>query len=136
MVLVAQTCHDSRVMTCAFRTSPASKTALALLAVVAFGCNAGTGSAPSLESEIAPQPTPLTTPARPDDIPVPDGVRDDVVFERLVNDGFSEAEANCLARELTIATMVSAGPDELIDLYAACAVGLDRLIEIGGAPGG
>ena len=136
MVLVVHSCHDSRVMTCTSRTGPASKTALALLTAVAFGCSAGTSSAPSLESEIAPASTPVTTPAGADDVPIPDGVRDDVVFERLVNDGFSDAEANCLARSLTIAAMVSAGPDELIAVYASCTVGLERLIELGGAPGG
>jgi hypothetical protein len=136
MVLVAHPCHDSRVMTCTSRTGPASKTALALLTAVAFGCSAGTSSAPSLESEIAPPPTPVATPARVDDGPLPDGGRDDVVFERLVNDGFSEAEADCLARSLTIATMVSTSPDELIAVYASCAVDLDRLIELGEAPGG
>lgn len=121
-------------MTCTSRTGPASKTALALLTAVAFGCSAGPSSAPSLESEIEPPTTTVAPPDGADDVPIPDGGRDEVVFERLVNDGFSAAEANCLARSLTIAAMVSASPDELIDVYASCTVGLDRLVELGGAP--
>jgi hypothetical protein len=123
-------------MTCTSRTGPASKTALALFTAVAFGCSAGSSSTPSIESEIAPAPTPVTMPAGADDVPIAEGVRDEVVFDRLVDDGFSAAEANCLARSLTIAAMVSTDPDELIDVYASCAVDVDRLIELGRAPAG
>jgi hypothetical protein len=136
MALAAPTCDDSGVMIRPGARRTSLWLLLATMILPAIGCDAGLGSEPIVESDEAPSAVPVTTPAAASDIPNPRGPRDDVVFDRLVNDGFSTAEASCLAHSLTIDEMVSQSPEELIDVYASCLVGLDRLIELGAQPTG
>ena len=84
-------------------------------------------------AETQPTPEPRTEPAPDDQIPVPEGMRDEIVYERLVGDGFSPAEAECLARSVSLDDLVSFDPAALIEVYTSCNVSTQRLIELAGA---
>lgn len=103
-------------------------TALAVVASCSGEEDPGAGPDPA----VTPSATATAVPA--EEIPVPDDPRDAAVFDRLVAEGFTAAEANCLARRITLDDLVTAAAEELVEVFESCRVGAERLIEVGTAP--